>query len=165
MSKPEPPGMLLGPRFVRPALASYATRAEQSRGRFWREQESPTRSCYQRDRDRIIHSTAFRRLKHKTQVFVQHEGDYYRTRLTHSLEVAQIARSVSRVMGLDEDVAEAVALSHDLGHPPFGHSGETALDLCMQSFGGFDHNAQALALVSRLEHRYACTSRIGLGIG
>jgi len=155
MSKPEPPGMLLGPRFVRPALASYATRAEQSRGRFWPEQESPTRSCYQRDRDRIIHSTAFRRLKHKTQVFVQHEGDYYRTRLTHSLEVAQIARSVSRVMGLDEDVAEAVALSHDLGHPPFGHSGETSLDLCMQSFGGFDHNAQALALVTRLEHRYA----------
>jgi len=155
MSKPEPPGMLLGPQFVRPALAPYATRAEQSRGRFWPEQESPTRSCYQRDRDRIIHSTAFRRLKHKTQVFVQHEGDYYRTRLTHSLEVAQIARSVSRVLGLDEDIAEAVALSHDLGHPPFGHSGETALDLCMKSFGGFDHNAQALALVTRLEHRYA----------
>jgi dGTPase len=155
MSKPEPPGVLLGPQFVRPAPAPYATRAEHSRGRFWPEQESPTRSCYQRDRDRIIHSTAFRRLKHKTQVFVQHEGDYYRTRLTHSLEVAQIARSVSRVMGLDEDIAEAVALSHDLGHPPFGHSGETALDLCMQSFGGFDHNAQALALVTRLEHRYA----------
>jgi dGTPase len=155
MSKPEPSGVLLGPQFVRPDLARYATRAENSRGRFCPEQESPTRSCYQRDRDRIIHSTAFRRLKHKTQVFVQHEGDYYRTRLTHSLEVAQIARSVSRVMGLDEDIAEAVALSHDLGHPPFGHSGETALDLCMRSFGGFDHNAQALALVTRLEHRYA----------
>lgn len=155
MSKPASPGLPLGPQFVRPALAPFATRTEQSRGRMWPEQESPTRSCYQRDRDRIIHSTAFRRLKHKTQVFVQHEGDYYRTRLTHSLEVAQIARSVSRVLGLDEDLAEAVALSHDLGHPPFGHSGETALDLCMQSFGGFDHNAQALALVTRLEHRYA----------
>ncbi len=155
MSKPEPAGALLGPQFSRPALAPYATRAEQSRGRFRAEQESPTRTCYQRDRDRIIHSTAFRRLKHKTQVFVQHEGDYYRTRLTHSLEVAQIARSVSRVLGLDEDLAEAVALSHDLGHPPFGHSGEAALNLCMRDFGGFDHNAQALALVTRLEHRYA----------
>jgi dGTPase len=154
MSKPAPPGMLLGPQFIRPVPVPYGTRAEESRGRFWPEQESPTRSCYQRDRDRIIHSTAFRRLKHKTQVFVQHEGDYYRTRLTHSLEVAQIARSVSRFLGLDEDIAEAVALSHDLGHPPFGHSGETALDLCMRSFGGFDHNAQALALVTRLEHRY-----------
>jgi dGTPase len=133
----------------------YATRPELSRGRFWPEEESPTRSCYQRDRDRIIHSTAFRRLKHKTQVFVQHEGDYYRTRLTHSLEVAQIARSISRVLGLDEDLSEALALSHDLGHPPFGHAGEAALDTCMAGFGGFDHNAQALVLVTRLEHRYA----------
>ena len=162
MSKPEPPGMLLGPRFIPPPRAPYATLPAQSRGRFWREKESPTRSCYQRDRDRIIHSTGFRRLKHKTQVFVQHEGDYYRTRLTHSLEVAQIARSVSRVMGLDEDIAEAVALSHDLGHPPFGHSGEAALDLCMTGFGGFDHNAQALALVTRLEHRYASFDGLNL---
>ncbi len=154
--------MLLGPQFVPPPHAPYATIAQQSRGRYWPEMESPTRSCYQRDRDRIIHSTAFRRLKHKTQVFVQHEGDYYRTRLTHSLEVAQIARSVSRVLGLDEDIAEAVALSHDLGHPPFGHSGETALDLCMSGFGGFDHNAQALALVTRLEHRYAAFDGLNL---
>jgi dGTPase len=129
--------------------------AEASRGRFWREEESPTRTCYQRDRDRLIHSAAFRRLKHKTQVFVQHEGDYYRTRLTHSLEVAQIARALARRLGLDEDLAEALALSHDFGHPPFGHAGEAALDECMRAFGGFDHNAQALSLVTRLEHRYA----------
>jgi len=155
MSKSSPPGRLLGPQFAGPARMPYAARQENSRGRYWTEEESPTRTCYQRDRDRIIHATAFRRLKHKTQVFVQHEGDYYRTRLTHSLEVAQIARSVSRVMGLDEDLAEAVALSHDLGHPPFGHAGEVALNLCMAGYGGFDHNAQALTLVSRLEHRYA----------
>lgn len=162
MSKPAPPGQLMGPLFARPPLATYATLPAHSRGRFWPETESATRSCYQRDRDRIIHSTAFRRLKHKTQVFVQHEGDYYRTRLTHSLEVAQIGRSVSRVMGLDEDIAEAVALAHDLGHPPFGHSGEAALDLCMSAFGGFDHNAQALALVTRLEHRYAAFDGLNL---
>ncbi len=162
ISKPEPPGSLLGPIFVRPSTARYATWPEQSRGRLFAEPESPTRTCYQRDRDRIIHSTAFRRLKHKTQVFVQHEGDYYRTRLTHSLEVAQIARSVSRVMGLDEDLAEAVALAHDLGHPPFGHSGEAALDHCMAGYGGFDHNAQALALVTRLEHRYAAFDGLNL---
>jgi dGTPase len=162
MSKRALDGRLRGPLFIRPPLAPYATRPEQSRGRFWPETESPTRSCYQRDRDRIIHSTAFRRLKHKTQVFVQHEGDYYRTRLTHSLEVAQIARSVSRAMGLDEDVAEAVALAHDLGHPPFGHSGEGALDQCMSAFGGFDHNAQTLALVARLEHRYAAFDGLNL---
>ena len=155
MSKSSPPGRPLGPQFVQPFRMPYAASPETSRGRYWPEEESPTRTCYQRDRDRIIHATAFRRLKHKTQVFVQHEGDYYRTRLTHSLEVAQIARSVSRVMGLDEDLAEALALSHDLGHPPFGHAGEAALNLCMASYGGFDHNAQALALVSRLEHRYA----------
>jgi len=149
------PDRLLGALFEAPARASYATRPSESRGRYWPEEESPTRTCYQRDRDRIIHSTAFRRLKHKTQVFVQHEGDYYRTRLTHSLEVSQIARSASRVLGLDEDLAEAVALSHDLGHPPFGHAGEAALDRCMSRFGGFDHNAQALVLVTRLEHRYA----------
>ena len=162
MSKHAPAGQLMGPLFVHPPPAPYATRPEQSRGRFWPEAESSTRSCYQRDRDRIIHSTAFRRLKHKTQVFVQHEGDYFRTRLTHSLEVAQIARSISRVIGLDEDIAEAVALAHDLGHPPFGHSGEAALDECMSSFGGFDHNAQTLALVSRLEHRYAAFDGLNL---
>ncbi|HXJ00972.1 MAG TPA: deoxyguanosinetriphosphate triphosphohydrolase [Micropepsaceae bacterium] len=155
MSKPSPPGRLLGPFFVPPPRARFATNPESSRGRFWPEEEGATRSCYQRDRDRIIHSTAFRRLKHKTQVFVQHEGDYYRTRLTHSLEVAQIARSLARVLGLDEDLAEALALAHDLGHPPFGHAGEAALNACMADSGGFDHNAQALALVTRLEHRYA----------
>jgi dGTPase len=155
MSKFPPPGRLLGPQFAAPPLAPFATRPEASRGRFWPEEESRTRTCYQRDRDRIIHSTAFRRLKHKTQVFVQHEGDYYRTRLTHSLEVAQIARSLARMLGLDEDLAEALALSHDLGHPPFGHAGEAALDACMSGYGGFDHNAQALSLVTRLEHRYA----------
>jgi dGTPase len=155
MSKPPPPGHLLGPSFVPPPRARFATHPASSRGRFWPEEEGATRSCYQRDRDRIIHSTAFRRLKHKTQVFVQDEGDYYRTRLTHSLEVAQIARSLARVLGLDEDLAEALALAHDLGHPPFGHAGEAALNGCMSDFGGFDHNAQALVLVTRLEHRYA----------
>ncbi len=156
MSKPQrPSGRLSGPLFETPKRTVFATLPANSRGRFWPEEESPTRTCYQRDRDRIIHSTAFRRLKHKTQVFVQHEGDYYRTRLTHSLEVAQIARSLARVLGIDEDLAEALALSHDLGHPPFGHAGEAALDACMKDHGGFDHNAQALALVTRLEHRYA----------
>jgi dGTPase len=157
-----PAGRLLGPLFEAPKRARYATNPAHSRGRFFAEGESPTRTCYQRDRDRIIHSTAFRRLKHKTQVFVQHEGDYYRTRLTHSLEVSQIARSVSRVLGLDEDLAEALSLSHDLGHPPFGHAGEAALDLCMARFGGFDHNAQALALVTRLEHRYVAFDGLNL---
>jgi dGTPase len=155
MSKFSTPGRLLGPQFASPPLAPFATRPQASRGRYFPEAESATRTCYQRDRDRIIHSTAFRRLKHKTQVFVQHEGDYYRTRLTHSLEVSQIARSLARMLGLDEDLAEALALSHDLGHPPFGHAGEAALDACMTAHGGFDHNAQALSLVTRLEHRYA----------
>jgi dGTPase len=150
-----PPGHLLGPIFEPPGVrAPYACDPARSRGRFYPEAESPTRTCYQRDRDRIIHSTAFRRLKHKTQVFVQHEGDYYRTRLTHSLEVAQIARSVARVLALDEDLAEAVALGHDLGHTPFGHAGETALNAATREFGGFDHNAHALRLVTNLEHRY-----------
>ncbi len=151
-----PKGRLLGVLF-RPAErhAPYAADPADSRGRFHPETESGTRTCYQRDRDRIIHSTAFRRLKHKTQVFVEHEGDYYRTRLTHSLEVAQIARSLARVLAIDEDLAEAVSLAHDLGHTPFGHAGEAALNAATAGFGGFDHNAHALRLVTKLEHRYA----------
>jgi dGTPase len=133
-----------------------------SRGRFHPEPESPTRTCYQRDRDRIIHSAAFRRLKHKTQVFVQHEGDYYRTRLTHSLEVAQIARSVARVLAVDEDLAEALSLAHDLGHTPFGHAGEDALNAAAAAVGGFDHNAHALRLLTTLEHRYAAFDGLNL---
>ena len=137
------------------ATAPYATRAEETRGRLFAEAESATRTPFQRDRDRIIHSGAFRRLKYKTQVFVYHEGDNYRTRLSHSLEVAQVARSVARVLGLDEDLAETLALAHDLGHTPFGHAGETALDRCMEGFDGFDHNAQTLRIVTKLERRYA----------
>src|SRR5690348_5375013 len=135
--------------------APYASNPEKSRGRLYPEPEHDMRSPFQRDRDRIIHSTAFRRLKHKTQVFVYHEGDHYRTRLTHSLEVAQIARTISRVLGLDEDLAEALALAHDLGHTPFGHAGEEALDAAMRAWGGFDHNAQTLRLLTKLEQRYA----------
>jgi dGTPase len=119
------------------------------------EQESAFRSPFQRDRDRIIHASAFRRLKHKTQVFVEHEGDYFRTRLTHSLEVAQVARTMARALGLDEDLTEAVALAHDLGHPPFGHTGEDALAAAMAPYGGFDHNAQAIRIVTHLERHYA----------
>jgi dGTPase len=137
------------------ALAPYATLPWASRGRLHREAESPTRSPFQRDRDRIIHSTAFRRLKHKTQVFVYHEGDHYRTRLTHSLEVAQIARTICRTLRLDEDLGEAVALAHDLGHTPFGHAGEEALHAAMKPYGGFDHNAQTLRILTKLEERYA----------
>jgi dGTPase len=135
--------------------APYAADPARSRGRLHAEPESAHRSAFQRDRDRIIHSGAFRRLKHKTQVFVEHEGDYYRTRLTHSLEVAQVARTVARTLGLNEQLAEAVALAHDLGHPPFGHTGEDALAACMAPYGGFDHNAQALKIVTALEARYA----------
>ncbi|MCK9993903.1 MAG: dGTPase [Alphaproteobacteria bacterium] len=142
--------------------APWACLPQASRGRLVAEPESPTRSVFQRDRDRIVHCGAFRRLKHKTQVFVYHEGDYYRTRLTHSLEVAQITRSICRVLGLNEDLAEALALAHDLGHPPFGHAGEAALDGCMQQFGGFDHNAQALRIVTRLEQRYASFDGLNL---
>ena len=144
------------------APARYATRPERSRGRLHPEPESPTRSAFQRDRDRILHSAAFRRLEYKTQVFVHHEGDHYRTRLTHSLEVAQIARSVSRELGLDEDLAEAVALAHDLGHTPFGHAGGDALDAAMAPFGGFDHNAQALRVLTDFERRYAAFDGLNL---
>ena len=133
-----------------------------SRGRLVPEPASPTRTDFQRDRDRIIHSTAFRRLKHKTQVFVTHEGDHYRTRLTHSIEVAQIARSVARSLALDEDLAEALALAHDLGHTPFGHTGEEVLHAAMRDFGGFDHNAQSLRIVTRLERRYAAFDGLNL---
>jgi dGTPase len=135
--------------------APYASQPEKSRGRFHPEPEHDMRSPFQRDRDRIIHSTAFRRLKHKTQVFVYHEGDHYRTRLTHSLEVAQIARTIARALGLDEDLAEAVGLAHDLGHTPFGHAGEEALNAEMVPFGGFSHNDQTLRILTRLERRYA----------
>jgi dGTPase len=135
--------------------APYAAKPEESRGRLHPEPEHEMRSPFQRDRDRIIHSTAFRRLKHKTQVFVYHEGDHYRTRLTHSLEVAQIARDASRTLGLNEDLAETVGLAHDLGHTPFGHAGEEALNNAMASYGGFSHNDQTLRILTRLEHGYA----------
>jgi dGTPase len=136
-------------------LASYAADARRSPGRLVAEPPSPTRSEFQRDRDRIVHSTAFRRLAHKTQVFVDHEGDHSRTRLTHTIEVAQIARALARALKIDDDLAEAVALGHDLGHTPFGHTGEDALDACMAGHGGFDHNSHALRIVTELERRYA----------
>src|ERR1700759_2327278 len=144
------------------ALAPYAPLPGASRGRLHKEPEAPTRSPFQRDRDRIIHSTAFRRLKHKTQVFVYHEGDHYRTRLTHSLEVAQIARTICRALGLDEDLAEALALAHDLGHTPFGHAGEDALNAEMQPYGGFSHNVQTLRILTRLRRRYPAVAGVNL---
>ncbi len=150
-----------------PDFALYTTdfspcAAAATRGRLHEEGESAHRSPFQRDRDRIIHCSAFRRLKHKTQVFVEHEGDHYRTRLTHSIEVAQVARTIARTLRLNEDLAEAVALAHDLGHTPFGHTGEDALAACMAPFGGFDHNAQALKIVTALEQKYAAFDGLNL---
>jgi dGTPase len=136
-------------------LAGFASKPSESKGRMHEEPESVSRSCFQRDRDRIIHSSAFRRLEYKTQVFVNHEGDHFRTRLTHSLEVAQLARSLSRSLHINEDLAESLALAHDLGHTPFGHAGEDALKAAMQEYGGFDHNAQAIRILTELENRYA----------
>lgn len=135
--------------------AVYASDPNHARGRRVREEESTFRSCFQRDRDRIIHASAFRRLKHKTQVFIEHEGDYYRTRLTHSIEVAQVARTIAGALGLNGELTEAVALAHDLGHTPFGHTGEDALSVLMAPYGGFDHNAQAIRIVTHLERHYA----------
>jgi len=142
--------------------APFASDPARARGRRWPEDESPFRSCFQRDRDRIIHASAFRRLKHKTQVFVEHEGDYFRTRLTHSIEVAQVARTIAGALGLNGELTEAVALAHDLGHPPFGHTGEDALQALMQPYGGFDHNAQAVKIVTRLECHYAAFDGLNL---
>jgi dGTPase len=142
--------------------AAYACDPEQSRGRLHPEPASKGRSAFRRDCDRIIHCTAFRRLKHKTQVFVFDEGDHYRTRLTHTLEVAQVARALARAFRLDEDLAETLALAHDLGHPPFGHAGERALDQCLGAFGGFDHNAQTLRVVTALERRYPAFDGLNL---
>src|SRR3982751_4493440 len=135
-------------------LSGYATRSTDTRGRVHPEAEHTFRLPFQRDRDRIVHSSAFRRLEYKTQVFVNHEGDYYRTRLTDSIEAAQISRTVARAMGLNEDLCEVVALGHDLGHTPFGHSGQDALDECMKEHGGFEHNRQSIRVIEILEHRY-----------
>ena len=136
------------------ALAPYGMRSKNSRGRTVPEDEPEYRTAFQRDRDRILHTTAFRRLEYKTQVFINYEGDYYRTRLTHTLEVAQIGRTVARALGANEDLVETICLAHDLGHPPFGHSGETVLSRLMKDHGGFDHNKQSLRIVTQLERRY-----------
>lgn len=152
----------VGPALQRPARAAYASDPSRSRGRLHDEPESRTRTPFERDRDRIVHASAFRRLKGKTQVFVAHEGDHYRTRLTHSLEVAQIARAVARQMGLNDDLAECLGIAHDLGHPPFGHTGEDVLDLCMEPYGGFDHNAQTLRVLTKLERKYPAFDGLNL---
>src|SRR6186713_2857484 len=148
------------------SLAPYACDPALSRGRRYAEPAAPTRSEFQRDRDRIVHSTAFRRLVYKTQVFLNHEGDLFRTRLTHSLEVAQLARSIARSLGLNEDLTEAIALAHDLGHTPFGHAGQDALNGCLRAAepdgGGFEHNLQSLRVVDRLEERYAAFDGLNL---
>jgi len=162
--KPEPDPADYG-QSLRPgerAPARYAASGEPTRGRFHAEPECTTRSPFQRDRDRVLHSSAFRRLTYKTQVFLPHEGDHYRTRLTHTLEVAQIARTIARQLRLDEDLAETIALAHDLGHPPFGHAGERALDVAMSDFGGFDHNAQSLRVVTGLERKYVAFDGLNL---
>ena len=162
--KPEPGPVDYG-QSLRPgerAPARYAASGELPRGRFHSEPECTTRSPFQRDRDRVLHSSAFRRLTYKTQVFLPHEGDHYRTRLTHTLEVAQIARTIARQLRLDEDLAETIALAHDLGHPPFGHAGERALDVAMADFGGFDHNAQSLRVVTGLERKYLAFDGLNL---
>lgn len=143
-------------------LAPYASHPEQTRGRRYPELPAPTRSDFQRDRDRIVHSTAFRRLVYKTQVFLNHEGDLFRTRLTHSLEVAQLGRSIARSLGLNEDLVEAIALAHDLGHTPFGHAGQDVLNECMQGHGGFEHNLQSLRVVDELEERYPAYNGLNL---
>jgi dGTPase len=143
-------------------LAPYAASSVRSRGRRFKEEGSPSRTEFQRDRDRIIHSTAFRRLEYKTQVFVNHEGDLFRTRLTHSIEVAQIGRSIARNLRLNEDLVEAISLAHDLGHTPFGHAGQDALNACMRDFGGFEHNLQSLRVVDALEQRYGAFDGLNL---
>jgi dGTPase len=148
--------------FKQQARAPFASAPEQSRGRLHPEAPCSLRTPFQRDRDRVVHSSAFRRLTYKTQVFIYHEGDHFRTRLTHSLEVAQIARTMARALGLDEDLAEAISLAHDLGHTPFGHAGEDALHEAMADYGGFDHNAQSLRIVTKLEHRYAAFEGLNL---
>ncbi len=156
------PLILMPPRAPEAPPLAPACVPSASRGRLHPEAPSPHRSCFQRDRDRIIHASAFRRLKHKTQVFVEHEGDYYRTRLTHSIEVAQVARTIAGALGLNGELTEAIALAHDLGHTPFGHTGEDALAAAMDPHGGFDHNAQAIRIVTRLERHYAAFDGLNL---
>src|SRR5579864_7748849 len=146
------------------SLAPYAMLSKDSRGRRIAEPAHPMRTAFQRDRDRIIHATAFRRLEYKTQVFVNHEGDYYRTRLTHTIEAAQVTRTLARALGLNEDLAEAIALAHDLGHSPFGHSGEAMLDDLMRGHGGFEHNAQSLRMVEMIEQKYPKFSGLNLSL-